>query len=131
MIVHIRRVVVEIYENSLICYESTSYRRVREAIVHHSVVIDLQELVDVQLILFDFLDRPLLSCKGTKFKHTIIEIYQRIHLARGVLLDLLQLDVVADLSTDLFFEHVLVRLQIKHVHMILHFAFLGNGDGSL
>ena len=128
MIVLIVVVMVQSYENETGRDETTDDVRVWEALYCHGPIVDQQEVINVQLVLFDIILRPLFFFKASHFEFAVIKIDEGIFITLRVLLYLTDLDIVLSLSSNLLFECELVSFQVKHLYDILPFTYFANQD---
>lgn len=104
MVVCERIVVKESYEDPLVRYKTANYVWVWEILIGHGPVIDSNELIDIKLILFDLFLSPFGLAKVPEEPFAIIKVDKGILVSFAVLLNLLHLDVIWILSSDLLLE---------------------------
>jgi len=93
-------VMKQIDVNHVVRDESTGNEWVREGLVAHRVVVQAEQLVDIELILLDLFGCSVDFSEGSQVEVSIIVVYYCIFLAVGVLLDLLQFDVLVLSSSN-------------------------------
>jgi hypothetical protein len=123
-------VVEQVDEDSLIGNERAGDVRVWETLDRHGPVVDAQQLVDVQFLSLGLFLRSLLFSKPSKSELSIVEVDNSIRFTCGVLLNLLDFDIIGILSADSLLECHFVGFKIIHFDIVLFFIFLGDSNAS-
>ena len=100
----------EIYIETNLIDPATSYEWVWKVVIDHGVVINAKYLVDFDLRLVDLLLCPGLSAEHPEPELSVIRVHHCILHIVGVLLDLLDLDILVLTSSDLFLNRKLLCL---------------------
>mgnify|MGYP006096551627 CR=1 FL=1 len=77
----------------MVSHKDTGNKWIWEVINWHCMIVKLQSIIDIELILFDFIGSPFLFSKGSQFENSVIEINDGEELASVVLLDISELDI--------------------------------------
>lgn len=128
VVVRPRVVVEEVDEDLLVVNERAGDERVLEVRVGHRVAVNVQLFVDVQLGPFDIFRGSRGLAEDAQLEKAVVEVDASELGAAGVLLDLLDLDVLVGEPADLLLKGQLVRVQIVHLDETLAIILLGHSD---
>ena len=120
----------KVHKNFIFTNEIACDEWVLEILVSHSIIIEAEHLVDIQLVLNDFSLRSCGLPESSKEESSIIIVNNRIIGPLRVLLHFLDLNILVSFAANHFFESQFVVLQIIHLNVGLLVVFLGDGDSS-
>ena len=121
----------KIKKQHLITYKDTGNERIWKVINWHCVIVKIQSIIDIELIILDFLFAPFFSSKGSKFENSVIEVRDCKELAIVSLFYLPKLDVAVWISSKLLFKADYEGLKAEHLDPILPIVVFLDGDGTL
>ena len=110
MIVCERKVMEKSYKYLLIRYKTADNVRIWEILNRHGPVINPNQGIDIQLVVLNLLLSSGDLTKVSEHPLAIIEIHQRILVSSAILLNLLHLNIVRVLSSDLLLKGKLIAL---------------------
>ena len=122
--------VKEVDKNLILPDPAAGDEWVWKVIVQHGVIIKTNQLVNLDLSLFDLLLIPLLFAKDTQPKQPIVKVDTGKLLPIMILLHLFDFDVLLLIASDLFFKSLFETLDRVHFDPTLIFHVLWNCDGS-
>ena len=112
----------------MVAHKGARDKRVWKVVNRHGVVVDVKNRVDIQLFLSNFLLTPGFSSEGAHLEFSVINIHSCKIVSRGILLDLLELDIAVILSSEMFFKSFCVSLKRVLVDYVLSITFTSYGD---
>ena len=124
-----RRVRMEkINEEAIFVDPTTGDERIRKVIASHRVVIQAQYLVDFDLSPLNFNFAPRVSPENPQPELSVVLVYDGIMLVVGILLNLLDLDVLLGTAANLFLKRELLSLHRVHLDPALSLICFGHRD---
>lgn len=118
-------------EDDCVRDETTDDERIWEAFNGKGPIVDPNEVIDVNLVLLDFFIRSGLLAEGSHFEFAIIKVDEAVLISLGALLNLIDLNVVLRLSTNLLHECLFVSFKVKHLYCIFPLILFAYNDSPL
>ena len=115
----------------MVSHKDTGNKWIWEVINWHCVIVKLQSIIDIELILFDFIGSPFLFSKGSQLENSVIEIYDGEELASVVLLDISELDITFWTTSEHLLHVDYEGLETELLDPVLPIVVLFDGDGLL
>jgi hypothetical protein len=130
MVVGLCVVMEKVHEQAVLRDPAAGDRRIHKVLVEHGVVIDAAYLVDLDLRLLNLSLGPGDSAKDSDTEEAIVAVATSKLLPVRILLDLLDLDILVRVSSDLLLEGELLGLHAIHLDIGLPVISLGHRDCS-